>query len=176
MALSMDEQRMLAEIERRLAAEDPRLAVHLSAFRLPSRISVFHSARARIIGSLLTVAVVATVSLMVYAILPFRSGSRTTGRPVTTTVSSTGTGQPKIGAGPGTKAATKAATKAGKNAGKNAAKNAGKNAGKNTAASAASGSTAHQSPASHAPGAAVHQADGPAGTTAHPASTAGQGP
>lgn len=156
MALSMDEQRMLAEIERRLAAEDPRLAVHLSAFRRPSRISVFRSARARIIGSLLTVAVVATVSLMVYAILPFRSGSRTTGHPVTTTVSSAGTGQPKIGAGPGTKAA--------------------KNAGKNMAASAASGSTAHQSPASHAPGAVVHQADGPAGTTAHPASTAGQGP
>ena len=122
----------------------------------PSRISVFRSARARIIGSLLTVAVVATVSLMVYAILPFRSGSRTTGHPVTTTVSSAGTSQPKIGAGPGTKAA--------------------KNAGKNTAAGAASGSTAHQSPASHASGAAVHQADGPAGTTAHPASTAGQGP
>ena len=156
MALSMDEQRMLAEIERRLAAEEPRLAVHLSAFRQPSRISVFRSARARIIGSLLTVAVVAMVSLMVYAILPFRSGSRTTGHPVTTTVSSAGTGQPEIGAGPGTKAA--------------------KNAGKNAAASAASGSTAHQSPASHAPGAAVHQADGPAGTTAHPASTAGQGP
>ena len=160
MALSMDEQRMLAEIERRLAAEDPRLAVHLSAFRRPSRISVFRSARARIIGSLLTVAVVAMVSLMVYAILPFRSGSRTTGHPVTTTVSSTGTGQPKIGAGPGTKAA----------------KNAGRNTGGNTAAGAAAGSTAHQSPGSHASGAVVHRADGPAGTTAHPASTAGQGP
>jgi Protein of unknown function (DUF3040) len=155
MALSMDEQRRLAEIERRLAAEDPRLAVHLSAFRRPSRISAFRSARARIIGSLFTVAVVAMVSLMVYAILPFRSGSRTTGHPVTTTVSSTGPGQPKIGAGPGTKA---------------------ENAGKNTAATAANGSTAHHSPGSHASGAAVHQADGPAGTTAHPASTAGQGP
>jgi Protein of unknown function (DUF3040) len=164
MALSMDEQRMLAEIERRLAAEDPRLAVHLSAFRRPSRISVFHSARARIIGSLFTVAVVAMVSLMVYAILPFRSGSRTTGHPVTTTVSSTGPGQPKIGAGPGTKTA------------KNAGKNSGKNSGKNTAATAANGGTVQHSPGSHASGAAVHQADGPAGTTAHPASTAGQGP
>ena len=160
MALSMDEQRMLAEIERRLAAEDPRLAVHLSAFRRPSRTSVFRSARARIIGSLLTVAVVAMVSLMVYAILPFRSGSRTAGHPVATTVSSTGTGQPKIGAGPGTKAA----------------KNAGKNTGQSAAAGAASGSTAHQSAGSHASDAAVQQAEGPAGTTAHPASTAGQGP
>ncbi len=164
MALSMDEQRMLAEIERRLAAEDPRLAVHLSAFRRPGRISVFRSARARIIGSLLTVAVVAMVSLMVYAILPFRSGSRTTGHPVTTTVSSTGTGQPKIGAGPGTKAA------------KNAGKNTGKNTGKTTAAGAAAGSTAHQSPASHASGAGVQQAAGPAGTTVHPASAGGYGP
>ncbi len=162
MALSMDEQRMLAEIERRLAAEDPRLAIHLSAFRRPSRISVFRSARARVIGSLLTVAVVAMVSLMAYAILPFRSGSRTTGHPVATTVSSAGTGQPRIGAGPGTKAA--------------------KNAGKNTSARAASGSTAHQSRASQAsgaaqaPDAAVHQTDGPAGTTVHPASTTRQGP
>jgi Protein of unknown function (DUF3040) len=162
MALSMDEQRMLAEIERRLAAEDPRLAIHLSAFRRPSRISVFRSARARIIGSLLTVAVVAMVSLMVYAILPFRSGSRTTGHPVTTAVSSAGAGQPKIGAGPGTKAA--------------------KDAGKNTGAEAASGGTAHHSPASHtsdaaqAPDAAVHQTDGLAGTTTPAASTARQGP
>ncbi len=35
MALSMDEQRMLAEIERRLADDDPVLAARLTAFRLP---------------------------------------------------------------------------------------------------------------------------------------------
>ena len=108
MALSMDEQRMLAEIEQRLVAEDPVLAARLSAFRRPSRVSIFRSARARVIGSLLTVAVVAMVSLMVYAILPFRSGSRTPGHPVT--VSSTGTGQPKIGVGPGAKAARNTAS------------------------------------------------------------------
>ena len=176
MALSMDEQRMLAEIERRLAAEDPRLAVHLSAFRRPSRTSVFRSARARIIGSLLTVAVVAMVSLMVYAILPFRSGSRTAGHPVATTVSSTGTGQPKIGAGPGTKAAKNAGKNTAKNTAKITAKITAKNTAKNTAARAAAGSTAHQSAGSHASDAAVQQAKGPAGTTAHPASTAGQGP
>ena len=33
MALSMDEQRALAEIERRLAADDPGLATCLTAFR-----------------------------------------------------------------------------------------------------------------------------------------------
>jgi len=101
MALSMDEQRMLAEIERRLAAEDPRLAAHLSTFQRPRPVSVFRSARARVIGSLLTVAVVAAVSLMVYAIVPFRSGSRTSGSHPAMIVSSAGAGQPRLGAGPG---------------------------------------------------------------------------
>jgi Protein of unknown function (DUF3040) len=99
MALSMDEQRMLAEIERRLAAEDPRLAARLSTFRRRARINVFRSTRARVIGSLFTVAVVAMVSLMVYAIVPFRSGSRTSGHHPVTTVSHTG--QAKLSAGPG---------------------------------------------------------------------------
>jgi hypothetical protein len=73
MALSMDEQRMLAEIERRLAAEDPGLASRLSTFRRPGPASAFRSPRARIIGSLFTVALVAVISLMVYAMVPFRA-------------------------------------------------------------------------------------------------------
>ncbi len=72
MALSMDEQRMLAEIERRLAAEDPGLASCLTTFRRPGPATVLRSPRARIIGSLFTVLVVAMVSLMVYAMIPFR--------------------------------------------------------------------------------------------------------
>lgn len=73
MALSMDEQRMLAEIERRLAAEDPGLAARLSSFRRrPGPAAVLRSPRVRIAGSLLTVMLVAMVSLMVYAIVPFR--------------------------------------------------------------------------------------------------------
>jgi Protein of unknown function (DUF3040) len=171
MALSMDEQRMLAEIERRLAAEDPGLAARMSAFRRPSRGSIFRSARARVIGSLLTVAVVAMVSLMVYAILPFRSGSRTSGHPVTT-VSNTSTGQPKIGAGPGTKPAKDSASK---NAGKSTSTSAPASAS-GAAARAASGSTTHQSPSSRPSGAAVHQADSSSGTTAQTAPSAGQSP
>jgi cytoskeletal protein RodZ len=102
MALSMDEQRMLAEIERRLAAENPSLASDLTSFRKPGRLSVFRSTRARVIGSLFTVAVVAVVSLMVYAMLPFRSGGRAAAHhPVTTTSTSSGPGQAKIGAAPG---------------------------------------------------------------------------
>ena len=86
MALSMDEQRALAEIERRLAADDPGLATCLTAFRRPGPANVLRSPRARIVGSLFTVLLVAMVSLMVYAMIPFRThGART---PVT---SSTGT-------------------------------------------------------------------------------------
>jgi hypothetical protein len=72
MALSQDEQRVLAEIERRLAAEDPRLASSLATFRRPTPAAVLRSPRARIIGSLFTVLLVAMVSLMVYAMTPFR--------------------------------------------------------------------------------------------------------
>jgi hypothetical protein len=71
-ALSQDEQRVLAEIERRLAAEDPGLASCMATFRRPRPTSVLRSPRARIIGSLFTVLLVAMVSLMVYAMIPFR--------------------------------------------------------------------------------------------------------
>ncbi len=82
MALSQDEQRVLAEIERRLAAEDPRLASSLSTFRRPGAGHVLRSPRARIIGSLFTVLLVAMVSLMVYAMIPFRAHlARTTASP-----------------------------------------------------------------------------------------------
>jgi hypothetical protein len=187
MALSMDEQRMLAEIERRLAAEDPVLAARLSAFRRPSRVNVFRSGRARVVGSLLTVTVVAMVSLMVYAILPFRSGSRTSGHAVTT-VSTTGTGQPKIGAGPGTKPAKNTTSKSTARSASTAASTAasapakspaasGSTAARAASGSTASGSTAKQNSSSRSPGTAVHQADGSPGTTSQRASmSAGQSP
>ena len=73
MALSQDEQRMLAEIERRLASDDPSLASCLTTFRRPGPATVLRSPRARIIGSLFTVLLVAMVSLMVYAMVPFRA-------------------------------------------------------------------------------------------------------
>ena len=69
MALSMDEQRMLAEIERRLAAEDPGLASRLSSFRRPGPVVSLRTTRGRVIGALFTIALVAALSLMV----PFRA-------------------------------------------------------------------------------------------------------
>ena len=158
MALSMDEQRMLAEIERRLAAEDPGLAARLSTFRRPGRVSVFRSTRARLIGSLFTVAVVAMVSLMVYAIVPFRSGSRTSGNHPVTTVSNTGTGQAKLSAGPGRNPASSSAP---------ATRPSAKAKAKTSASAVAQASGSKEtSPGAHAA----------AGTAAHPAAQSAAGP
>ena len=100
MALSMDEQRALAEIERRLAADDPGLATCLTAFRRPGPANVLRSPRARIVGSLFTVLLVAMVSLMVYAMIPFRThvartsvtSSTGTQSSAATTITAAGTG------------------------------------------------------------------------------------
>jgi hypothetical protein len=73
MALSQDEQRILAEIERRMVTDDPSLASSLTTFRRPRPSKVFRSPRARIMGSLFTVLLVAMVSLTVYAMIPFRA-------------------------------------------------------------------------------------------------------
>jgi Protein of unknown function (DUF3040) len=98
MALSADEQRALAEIERRLATDDPGLATCLTAFRRPGPARVLRSPRARIIGSLFTVLLVAMISLMVYAMIPFRTHSGrpptppSAGTPGNVAVTATGTG------------------------------------------------------------------------------------
>ena len=98
MALSADEQRELAEIERRLATDDPGLATCMTAFRRPGPSRILRSPRARIIGSLFTVLLVAMVSLMVYAMIPFRahsdrpSSQATAGTTGSVSASSTGTG------------------------------------------------------------------------------------
>ena len=106
MALSQDEQRVLAEIERRLAADDPGLASCLTTFRRPGPATVLRSPRARIIGSLFTVLLVAMVALMVYAMIPFRThmarntpptasaSANTAGAPANTTTLAATTNQP----------------------------------------------------------------------------------
>ena len=106
MALSMDEQRALAEIERRLAADDPGLATCLTAFRRPGPATVLRSPRARIVGSLFTVLLVAMVSLMVYAMIPFRThnartpATSSTGTQGHVAITATGNGSPPQGPTP----------------------------------------------------------------------------
>jgi hypothetical protein len=73
MALSMDEQRMLAEIERRLVAEDPGLATKLSSFKGPGSGGRLRSPRSKVIGALFAVAAALVISMTVYALVPFRA-------------------------------------------------------------------------------------------------------
>ena len=75
MALSMDEQRILDEIERGLASADPVLATRMATFGAPRRIVALRMRRLRLVASLMTLVVVAMVSVLVYALVPFRSGA-----------------------------------------------------------------------------------------------------
>ena len=101
MALSQDEQRILAEIERRLANDDPGLASSMTAFRRPGPAKMLRrSPRVRIIGSLFAVLLVAMVSLTVYAMIPFRAhlprqpSTATVAAPSTTAFSAATSSQP----------------------------------------------------------------------------------
>jgi hypothetical protein len=73
MALSMDEQRILEEMERKLAGDDPLLASRLTSFGRPGLAALMRSRRARIVLSFLALVAIAAVSLAVYALTPFRS-------------------------------------------------------------------------------------------------------
>src|ERR1022692_3575473 len=65
----MDEQRILEEMERTLAAEDPRLAARLASFGQPGFGQVLRSRRAR---SLVTLAIFAIIALLIYAMSTLR--------------------------------------------------------------------------------------------------------
>lgn len=75
MALSMDEQRILDEIERALASADPGLAARMSSFGMPRGPLTVRMRRVRLLASLGTLLVVAVVSLVVYALVPFRTAA-----------------------------------------------------------------------------------------------------
>jgi hypothetical protein len=151
MALSADEQRALAEIERRLATDDPGLATCMTAFRRPGPSRILRSPRARIIGSLFTVLLVAMVSLMVYAMIPFRGNNDRPASPTTagtpgsvSTSTGTGTGgqqqnSPLASAGTGASAtgvASSTPPSAGASTGTGQAKSTGSQAADHVASSA----------------------------------------
>src|SRR5262245_52539974 len=74
MALSMDEQRILDGIERKLADEDPRLASRLAAFGQPRLPALLGSGKARAAFVLISLALAAMVALMVYSMRPYPAG------------------------------------------------------------------------------------------------------
>jgi hypothetical protein len=70
-ALSMEEQRILDEMERKLAADDPRLASRFNKFgqqRLPASLT---SGRARTISCLVALALIAAVTIMMFVLSPY---------------------------------------------------------------------------------------------------------
>jgi hypothetical protein len=75
MALSMDEQRILDQIERGLASSDPLLASRMATFGAPRGPLTARMRRIRLLASFGTLLVVAVVSLVVYAMVPFRSSN-----------------------------------------------------------------------------------------------------
>ncbi len=75
MALPMDEQRILEEMERMLAADDPRLAARLAAFGQPGFGQVLRTRRARATLSVMLLVLIAAVAAVIYLMSALRSGS-----------------------------------------------------------------------------------------------------
>jgi hypothetical protein len=75
MALSMDEQRMLDEMERKLAGDDPLLASRLSSFGHPGLVALLRSPRIRLVAASAALLAIAVVSVLVYALGPFRAST-----------------------------------------------------------------------------------------------------
>jgi hypothetical protein len=109
MALSMDEQRILDQIERGLASADPALATRMASFGANRGITALRMRRLRLVASVMTLLVVASVSLVVYALVPFRAGTdrhagskaSSPAHPVMTAPSHPGHSSPQASTGPG---------------------------------------------------------------------------
>jgi hypothetical protein len=86
-ALSMDEERILAEIEQRLARSEPALAARLASFGRPGPRALLRSPRIRMLASCAVLVAITLISLAVYALLPLRvmpergAGGRSTSAP-----------------------------------------------------------------------------------------------
>ena len=79
MALPMDEQRILEEMERMLAADDPKLATRLAAFGQPGFGQVLRTRRARATLSIMLLVLIAAVAAVIYLMSALRPGSPGTG-------------------------------------------------------------------------------------------------
>jgi hypothetical protein len=91
MALSMDEQRILDGMERKLADEDPKLATRLTAFGQPRLPAMLGSGKARAAFVLISLALAAMVALMVYSMRPYPAGQNNGHAPPSGTSHSTST-------------------------------------------------------------------------------------
>jgi len=151
MALSMDEQRILDQIERGLASADPALATRMASFGAPRRITTLRMRRIRLVASLMTLLVVASVSLVVYALVPFRTATdrhaggkaSSPAHPVMTAPSHAGHSSPQASAAQASAAPASASPALGASA---AASSAASQAPSTHAGTSASPASAHQHP------------------------------
>ena len=90
MALSMEEQRMLDEMERQLAIDDPKLASRFNTFGQQRMPGVFASQRVKTIVGLLALALIAAVTVMMFVLSPY--GAHHGSAPRTTPSAATKTG------------------------------------------------------------------------------------
>ena len=79
MALPMDEQRILEEMERMLAADDPKLAARLAAFGQPGFGQVLRTRRARATISAMALVLIAAVAAVIFMMSSLRPGGATNG-------------------------------------------------------------------------------------------------
>jgi hypothetical protein len=98
-ALSMEEQRMLDEMERALAADDPRLASRLNAFGQQRMPGLLTSQRAKTISGLLALALIAAVTIMMFVLSPYGSRHHTPPRPAHSAATKPPTSNPNAVAG-----------------------------------------------------------------------------
>jgi hypothetical protein len=70
-ALSMEEQRMLDEMERQLCADDPRLASRFNSFGQQRPRGTFGSQRARTISGFVAFLLIAAVTVMMFLLSPY---------------------------------------------------------------------------------------------------------
>jgi hypothetical protein len=71
----MDEQRILDEMERMLAADDPRLAARLAAFGQPGFGQALRTRRARATLSVMVLVLIAAVAAVIYLMTVLRPGN-----------------------------------------------------------------------------------------------------
>ena len=151
MALSMDEQRILDQIERGLASADPALATRMASFGAPRRGAALRMRRLRLVASLMTLLVVASVSLVVYALVPFRTATdrhaggkaSSPAHPVMTAPSHPGHSSPQASAAQASAAPASASPALGASA---AASSAPSQAPSTRAGTSASPASAHKQP------------------------------
>lgn len=98
MALSMEEQRMLDEMERQLAIDDPKLASRFNTFGQQRTPRIFASQRVKTIVGLLALALIAAITVMMFVLSPYGAhhhGTTSHNPPA----GSTNTGASKTGTG-----------------------------------------------------------------------------